>query len=122
MINSTEKDPVQANHPAARPRPFLALIMFAFLVLGTIYILSTPVFEASDEIFHYPVVKYIADGRGLPVQDAKAEAAWEQEGSQPPLYYILAALVTSWINTDDMDAVRWRNPLSNIGKDRKSVV
>ena len=93
----------------------LVAVVAAFLLLGVIYSLVTPVVEASDEIFHYPVVKYIADGRGLPVQDPKAEAAWEQEGSQPPLYYILAALVTSWINTDDMDAVRWRNPLSNIG-------
>jgi 4-amino-4-deoxy-L-arabinose transferase-like glycosyltransferase len=94
----------------------LALILLAFVLLGCIYSLVTPVFEASDEIFHYPVVKYIADGRGLPVQDPRAEAAWEQEGSQPPLYYGLAALATVWINTDDMQAVRWRNPLSNIGR------
>jgi 4-amino-4-deoxy-L-arabinose transferase-like glycosyltransferase len=94
----------------------LALILLAFVLLGCVYSLVTPVFEASDEIFHYPVVKYIADGRGLPVQDPRAEAAWEQEGSQPPLYYGLAALATAWINTDDMQAVRWRNPLSNIGR------
>jgi 4-amino-4-deoxy-L-arabinose transferase-like glycosyltransferase len=116
MINSTKGDSTLAPQPAAHPRSYLAIVLLAFLVLGTVYALTTPVFEASDEIFHYPVVKYIADGRGLPVQDPKAEAAWEQEGSQPPLYYGLSALVTSWIDTHDMDAVRWRNPLSNIGR------
>jgi 4-amino-4-deoxy-L-arabinose transferase-like glycosyltransferase len=94
----------------------LSLVLLAFLGLGVIYSLATPVFEASDEIFHYPVVKHIADGRGLPVQDPKARAAWEQEGSQPPLYYALAAMATAWINSGDMDAIRWRNPLSNIGR------
>ena len=96
-------------------RRSLAIILLAFVILGFLYSLVTPIFEASDEISHYPVVKYIADGYGLPVQDPKAEDAWEQEGSQPPLYYALSALVTGWINTDDMPAIRWRNPLSNIG-------
>jgi 4-amino-4-deoxy-L-arabinose transferase-like glycosyltransferase len=116
MINSAEMQPMPASRPPAGRRPFPALILLAFLVLGAVYALSTPVFEASDEIFHYPVVKYIADGRGLPVQNPAAVAAWEQEGSQPPLYYAFAALATSWINTDDMNAIRWRNPLSNIGR------
>jgi 4-amino-4-deoxy-L-arabinose transferase-like glycosyltransferase len=116
MISSTEAEPPSISRPGARRRPFPALIVLAFLALGILYALSTPVFEASDEIFHYPVVKYIADGRGLPVQDPAVEAAWEQEGSQPPLYYALAALATAWIDTDDMDAIRWRNPLSNIGR------
>lgn len=96
-------------------RRILAAILFTFVALGCVYSLVTPVFEASDEISHYPVVKYIADGYGLPVQDPENVAAWEQEGSQPPLYYALAALATVWINTDDMPTVRWRNPFSNIG-------
>jgi 4-amino-4-deoxy-L-arabinose transferase-like glycosyltransferase len=108
--------PQPLPRPAGSLRPFPALILLAFLALGVLYVLSTPVFEASDEIFHYPVVKYIADGRGLPVQDPSAEAAWEQEGSQPPLYYAIAALATARIDTDDLDAVRRRNPLSNIGR------
>jgi 4-amino-4-deoxy-L-arabinose transferase-like glycosyltransferase len=93
----------------------LAVILVAFVILGFIYSLVTPIFEASDEVSHYPVVKYIADGYGLPVQDPKAGDAWEQEGSQPPLYYALAAVLTGWINTDDMATIQWRNPLSNIG-------
>jgi 4-amino-4-deoxy-L-arabinose transferase-like glycosyltransferase len=49
------------------------------------------------------------------VQNPAVAAAWQQEGSQPPLYYALAALITAWIDTDDLDAVLWQNPLSNIG-------
>jgi hypothetical protein len=91
-------------------------VLLAFLVLGSVYSVVTPIFEASDELSHYPVVKHIADGHGLPVQDPAVETAWKQEGSQPPLYYALAALATAWINTDDLEKVLWINPLSNIGK------
>lgn len=94
----------------------LAVLVSLFLVLGVIYSLVTPVFEASDEIWHYPVVKHIADGKGLPVQDPTIEAPWQQEGSQPPLYYALAALTTSWIDTDDLPALLWYNPHASIGQ------
>ena len=40
---------------------------------------------------------------------------WRQEGSQPPLYYFLGAVLTSQINTDDLSLVRWLNPHADIG-------
>ncbi len=93
----------------------LTVLILVFLILGVTYSLVTPIFEASDEFLHYPVVKYIADGKGLPVQDPAVETLWRQEGSQPPLYYAVAALVTSWIDTDDMKTLLWHNPHVNIG-------
>ncbi|MEW6232097.1 MAG: glycosyltransferase family 39 protein [Chloroflexota bacterium] len=98
-----------------RDNGFLGLMLIAFLVLGFTYSLATPVFEASDEILHYPVVKHIADGEGLPIQDPSVGTAWRQEGSQPPLYYLVAALATFWIDTGNLDELLWRNPHSNIG-------
>ena len=95
---------------------WIAVIILLFMILGVVYSLATPIFEASDELWHYPVVKHIADGRGLPVQQPGVEALWQQEGSQPPAYYALAALVTAWIDTDDLSEVRWLNPLANTGK------
>jgi hypothetical protein len=86
------------------------VVVMLFVALGVIYSLATPIFEASDERWHYPVVKYIADGRGLPVQDAGVSTPWHQEGSQPPLYYLLAAGVTAWINTADFSQVQRPNP------------
>lgn len=94
----------------------LVVLIFIFLVAGLIYSLVTPVFEASDELWHYPVVKHIADGNGLPIQDAARQNAWNQEGSQPPLYYALAALATAWIDTDDLSDLMWYNPQASIGQ------
>jgi 4-amino-4-deoxy-L-arabinose transferase-like glycosyltransferase len=82
----------------------------AFVVLGAVYSVVVPPFEASDEKWHYPMIKYIADHWSLPVQEPGVETPWRQEGSQPPLYYFLGALVTCWIDTSDMETVRHLNP------------
>jgi len=97
-------------------RSWIAVITALFVLLGVIYSLVTPIFEASDELWHYPVVKHLADGRGLPVQQPGVETLWQQEGSQPPAYYALAALATAWIRTDDLPEVRWLNPMANTGQ------
>jgi hypothetical protein len=88
----------------------LSAILFAFVLLSTTYSLIVPPFEASDELWHYPMVKYIADNWSLPIQNPASVGPWRQEGSQPPLYYILGALTTSWIDTSDMPQVRHLNP------------
>ncbi len=96
------------------PRP-LALLLAAYLALGLAYSLATPVFEASDEIWHYPVVREIAEHHRLPVQEPGVKTLWAQEGSQPPLYYALAALLTGWIDTADYDRTAILNPFPKIG-------
>ncbi|MDM8530548.1 hypothetical protein QUF63_05200 [Anaerolineales bacterium HSG25] len=99
-----------------RPHLPAVLILLAFIGLGIIYSIATPPFEAGDESRHYAVVKYMADTTRLPIQDG-GEAAhhWEHEGSQPPLYYALAALTTAWIETGSWDDVFWYNPHTSIG-------
>jgi 4-amino-4-deoxy-L-arabinose transferase-like glycosyltransferase len=91
-------------------RAGIGVLLGLYVTLATLYSLVTPVMEASDELWHYPMVKYIADHWSLPVQDPASVGPWRQEGSQPPLYYWLSALLTSWIDTSDMDQVRWLNP------------
>jgi 4-amino-4-deoxy-L-arabinose transferase-like glycosyltransferase len=99
-----------------RPRAWLALILAGFILLSTIYSVVTPLFEASDELWHYPMVKYLADHNlALPVQDPGNPGPWRQEGSQPPLYYMICAAATFWIDTSDMDIVRRINPHADIG-------
>ncbi len=93
----------------------LVLITILFILLGITYSLVTPIFEASDEISHYPVVQHIASTGRLPVQRPGVETLWEQEGSQPPLYYLIAAGLTFWIDTSDLESVRWRNPHAKLG-------
>jgi len=93
----------------------LALVLILFVLLGVVYSVASPVFEASDERWHYPVVKHMADGEGLPVQDPNVPTSWHQEGSQPPLYYFLSAVLTSWIDTDDFADVQSPNPHAVVG-------
>jgi 4-amino-4-deoxy-L-arabinose transferase-like glycosyltransferase len=91
-------------------------ILIAYLLLATVFSIIAPPFEASDELWHYPMVKYLADnGLQLPPQDPGNPGPWRQEGSQPPLYYMIAAILTSWIDTSNMDAVRRVNPHADIG-------
>ncbi|MHB1294786.1 MAG: glycosyltransferase family 39 protein [Anaerolineae bacterium] len=118
------------THPARDQLPrrdawLLAGILLVYLALGAAYSVVNPVLESPDEVRHYPYVKHLADGRGLPVQ-GQGDAAWEQEGSQPPLYYALAAALTFWIDTDDLDEVRTLNPHVKVGEpgapDNKNIL
>jgi hypothetical protein len=98
-----------------RPHWAAAVVVALFLGLGLMYSSLVPVFEASDELHHYPFIEHLARGGGLPVQHAGQESLWQQEGSQPPLYYAAAALLTSWIDTSDLPVVRDLNPHARIG-------
>ena len=93
-------------------KSLLSLIWGLFVVLGITYAITTPVFEASDELWHYPMIQHLANGNSLPVQvfDPAEAGLWKQEASQPPLYYYLGAALTFWIDTSDMEQVRWLNP------------
>ncbi|MBK8025675.1 MAG: glycosyltransferase family 39 protein [Chloroflexi bacterium] len=92
------------------------LLVAAYLILGLTYSVVTPLFEASDELWHYPMVKTLADNSlSLPVQTPGEATLWRQEGSQPPLYYMLAAVLTGGIPTDDLEHVRRLNPHADIG-------
>lgn len=94
----------------------LILICAVYVILAGIYSVVTPIFEASDELWHYPMVKYIADNNfALPMQDPTIETTWRQEGGQPPLYYLIAALITRGIDTSDLETVRRINPHADIG-------
>jgi len=96
-------------------RPFYALLAL-YLLLASLYSVVTPLFEASDELWHYPMVKYIADsGFTLPVQDPRNPGPMRQEGSQPPLYYLLSAILVSPLDRYDMDEVRHLNPHPDLG-------
>lgn len=97
-------------------RRILTLILVVYMLLAITYSVVTPIFEASDELWHYPMVRYLAqNGLQLPPQDPANPGPWRQEGSQPPLYYLLAAALTAGIDTADMDDVRRVNPHADIG-------
>lgn len=96
-------------------RRLLMALLLAFLVVGMIYNVVTPIFEASDEFWHYHFVRHLALGNPLPVQDASDPGPWRQEGSQPPLYYALAAAATFWVDTSNVEQVARFNPHGDFG-------
>lgn len=97
-------------------RLVLVAILTGYLALAVAYSLVTPLFEASDELWHYPMVQYVAENNfSLPVQDPANPGPWRQEGGQPPLYYYLGAAATFWIDTSDLPELRRLNPHADIG-------
>ncbi|NLV73514.1 MAG: DUF2142 domain-containing protein [Chloroflexi bacterium] len=109
-----------------RERLILGLIVLAYLALGVLFAFSSPPFEVSDELRHFAFVEHLARGSRLPVQRAGADALWEQEGSQPPLYYYLASRVVRAFDTRDFEQLVRLNPHARIGiplaADNKNMV
>jgi hypothetical protein len=91
------------------PRRRLFGLLLAFGLLAAIYSLTTPLFEAPDEPWHYAYVRWLAEGNGLPRFDDGASGA-QQEVAQPPLYYAVAALVNGFVADDDLSELFWHNP------------
>lgn len=105
-----------SNRSSTLPLPRAAiLIALLFTFLATVYSIVTPLFESPDELWHYPFVWHLAQTVELPVQDPANPQLWQQEGSQPPLYYALAALFTAPISDDDLPDLIDRNPHADIG-------
>ena len=88
----------------------MILILVAFVALGIFYSITTPLFETPDEREHFAVIQHLATGRCLPVQSEQPDHFARQEGSQPPLYYLLGAALTFWIDTSDFPGIVWENP------------
>ncbi len=86
-----------------------------FLLLTSYYHLSIPLWESDNELSHYQYVQYILNNRALPTPDSQAppplfvdqcesgrvrlmdEAV--HQFTQPPLYYLLGAAATFWVDT-----------------------
>ncbi len=90
----------------------IVLIIVAYLAVGILYAVKTPPWQVPDEPAHYNYIKYVAENYRLPVlqmgdyphdylEEIKArrfpsEMSIEPlryEFHQPPLYYVLAAVV-----------------------------
>ena len=93
----------------------LHLLLILFIGIAFAFDQSTPTFEASDEAWHYGVVREIAAGRGLPVQRVGELTTYRQEGSQPPLYYYIGAALISWIDDYDSLSRYSYNPFGQVG-------
>ena len=89
-------------------RWLLSLIIALHFLLGIAFSVAVPVWEAYDEWGHYPYVRYIATHGSLPSRDQPLAEYNDTARPQPPLYYMLGAVATFWIDTSD-----WHAPVEN---------
>jgi 4-amino-4-deoxy-L-arabinose transferase-like glycosyltransferase len=82
------------------PRRLVILLLVAHLALGVLYSVAVPIWEAHDEWGHYAFVRYLATEQAFPPPGTELVERYD-ESVQPPLYYVLGALTTFWINTGD---------------------
>ncbi len=93
----------------------LWLLLAVYVGSAVLYSVVNPIFEAPDEIWHYEYARWIGAGNGLARPEDVSSAPWKQEGSQPPLYYLLSAALTLPIAADtDADGIQF-NPHAAIG-------
>ncbi len=90
-------------------RPLLPLLLL-YLALGVAYGLANPLFEAPDEQWHYFTAQHIADNWRLPAIGEEPDPWLGQEAAQPPLYYVLGALLIAPIDTAGARETVWPNP------------
>lgn len=109
--------------------PLVAILIF-YTAASVIYAVSAPLLDVSDEVRHYAMIEHLAQGRGLPVQDEahnrqiteqerralRPLTYYAQEGSQPPLYYALMALVALPFDRSNHADLVWPNPHARLGR------
>ncbi len=107
-------DPMPSDAPAIAGAPLpadekiasktglgLALILLSHLILSAWYSVVIPAWEAHDEWPHYRYAAYIAETGRLPDPSRRLthEFAYD-EATQPPLYYLLAAIPMLFVDTE----------------------
>jgi hypothetical protein len=90
-------------------------ILILFLGLAVLYNASVPPFEAPDELQHAAFVTWLADEKRLPVLEPGDPGPWEQEGTQPPLYYGIVAVLVGSVPHRSAGNLAELNPHANIG-------
>jgi len=84
------------------------IILSLYFCLAIAYNLSAPLFEAPDENHHYAVVQHLVTTGELPV--ASPNTPERQEAAQPPLYYVVGALLLTPFDRQADDVSLWVNP------------
>ena len=103
----------EKESPALRRSLFI--IVAAFVLMGIGYAFASPLFEVSDEVRHFAYIEHLAQGRGLIVQDPSNPGFYQQDGSQPPLYYALMTPIAQLTGIDDFRELAQFNPHSRLG-------
>ncbi len=98
-----------------RYRLSLGLILLGYLAITLGYSIYNPLFESPDEQWHFFTADYIATNGRLPIVEPATSDWLGQEAAQPPLYYLLGALIIAPIDTAGATDSLWLNPYAWIG-------
>jgi 4-amino-4-deoxy-L-arabinose transferase-like glycosyltransferase len=85
---------------------YLVILVAVFVILGVIYSVTVPLWESPDEVANFGYVAHLVRTRSLPVQQIGALDA----AHHPPLYFTVAALVSSLADFDDPTGAFQLNP------------
>ena len=102
----------------------LVVLLFVYLVITVAYSVVGPIFEPPEEWNHFRYVQHLIQHRVLPV----LEAGQPSESHQPPLYYVLSALLVALVDTSDFPALKAQsNPFRGyhsweVGRDNKNLL
>jgi hypothetical protein len=93
MMQSAISHPerVEGRHPQSA----IWYVLLVFIILGAWYSVTIPLGEGPDELPHFTVIRYIVRHGRLP------DTPDEHQAFQPPLYYLVGAALTCWIDTSD---------------------
>lgn len=81
--------------------------LFGFISLSLAFSLTSPIFEAPDEIEHFRYIRTIARSGALPEPDAQPRGQYHQ----PPLYYVLHVPLLSLLDDTGFEQIDGRkNP------------
>ncbi len=100
----------------------MRFILFLFVLLGLTASIINPLHEATDELRHYLFVRYVVQTGHLPVQ---GEQGCMTQAHHAPLYYLLGAAATFWVDTGPACTAVSENPFWayrywEVGRDNKN--
>ena len=94
--------------------PF-TLVLIIYILINLSYNVASPIFEPPDEATHYRYVKYLLDHRALPtlIDGPNRQELWGLH--QPPLYFMISAILASPFEQISPTDYLQRNPHVNLG-------
>jgi 4-amino-4-deoxy-L-arabinose transferase-like glycosyltransferase len=93
-----------------------SVLLLLYGILAGLYSLSTPLFEAPDEYYHFAVIHHIAATGERPPTDNAQEQPWRQMAFHAPLYHWIGAVLIRPIDSGDFLTGYPLNPHAQIGE------
>ena len=92
-------------------------LLVLFALTAGYFSLRVPAFETPDEFQHYAFVQHVVTWYDLPKSEPDTPGLWRQQGVQAPLYYMVGAALTFWIDQSQLPTTAHRiNPFARLGQ------